>query len=57
MSRPTTAQPKRRVRVWLGEHKVIDHTSEPAAAARFEELMRHQHRTLRITNDPAETEQ
>ncbi|GAA1548378.1 hypothetical protein GCM10009804_00920 [Kribbella hippodromi] len=57
MSTPVTELPLRRVCVWLGEHKIIDHVSEPAAAARFEAAIQRQCTRLRVTSEPAGVEQ
>jgi len=47
----------RRVCVWFGEHKIIDHTSDPAYAARFEDAMRRRFVSLRVTNEAARADQ
>ncbi|MDX6291517.1 MAG: hypothetical protein QOH50_592 [Kribbellaceae bacterium] len=44
--------PNRRVCVWFGEHKIVEHVSEPMFAARFEDAMRRRFASLRVTNDP-----
>jgi hypothetical protein len=43
---------ERRVRVWFGEHVIVDQVCEPAFAARFERAMRQRFASLRITNEP-----
>jgi len=48
-------EPRRRIRVWLGEHVIVDHVAEAATADRFEQAMRHSYARLRITNDPLPT--
>ncbi|GAA1658268.1 hypothetical protein GCM10009744_59370 [Kribbella alba] len=35
-----TEKPRRRVCVWFGEHKIVEHVSEPAFAAPSEATMR-----------------
>ncbi|TCO47860.1 hypothetical protein EV646_105418 [Kribbella antiqua] len=57
MSAPATEQPLRRVCVWLGEHLIIDHLSDPAKATWFEYAIQRRHAGLRVTNEPAEAEQ
>ena len=42
----------RRVCVWFGEHKIINHVTEPVYAARFAAAMRRRFASLRITNEP-----
>ncbi len=44
--------PNRRVCVWFGRHKIVDHVGEPAFAARFESAMRRRFAGLRVTNEP-----
>ena len=44
----------RRVCVWFGTHKVVEHIDEPAYAVRFEGAMRRRFASLRVTNEPAE---
>ena len=44
--------PLRRVCVWFGEHKILEHVDEPADAARFEAAMRRRFASLRVTNEP-----
>jgi hypothetical protein len=46
------AAPLRRVCVWFGEHKIVEHVSEPASATRFEGAMRRRFACLRVTNEP-----
>lgn len=46
------AAPSRRVCVWFGEHKIVEHVSDPAFAARFESSMRRRFASLRVTNEP-----
>jgi hypothetical protein len=47
------APPDRRVCVWFGEHKIVEHVSTPDYAARFEAAMRRRFASLRVTNEPA----
>ncbi|MFD7161606.1 hypothetical protein ACFV9C_43975 [Kribbella sp. NPDC059898] len=43
----------RRVRVWLGEHPIIDYPALAATkAAAFEAALKAQFRSHRVTNDP-----
>jgi hypothetical protein len=42
----------RRVCVWFGEHKIVEHVSAPDYAARFEAAMRRRFASLRVTNEP-----
>jgi hypothetical protein len=52
MSTPAIEQPQmRRVCVWFGEHKIVEHVSDPAYAVRFEEAMRRRFASLRVTNE------
>jgi hypothetical protein len=44
--------PNRRVCVWFGEHKIVEHVSEPPYAERFEAAMRRRFASLRVTNEP-----
>ena len=44
--------PDRRVCVWFGEHKIVEHVGAPAFAARFEAAMRRRFVSLRVTNEP-----
>ena len=44
--------PRRRVRVWFGEHVIADHVAEAATAERYEQAMRRRFAGLRTTNDP-----
>ncbi|MER7250808.1 hypothetical protein [Kribbella sp. NPDC000426] len=53
MSTLAVEGPFRQVRVWLGEHLVIDHISETDTAASFEEAMRRRFPSLRVTNEAA----
>jgi hypothetical protein len=46
------AKPDRRVCVWFGEHKIVEHVSESADALRFEAAMRRRFASLRVTNEP-----
>jgi hypothetical protein len=52
MKTPTGTPLCRRVCVWFGEHKIIEHVAEPAYAARFEQAMRRRFASLRVTNEP-----
>lgn len=47
--------PLRRVCVWFGTHKIVEHIGEPAYAARFEAAMGRRFASLRVTNEPAVT--
>lgn len=47
------AKPIHRVSAWLGEHLIIDFVESPAAAAHFEDALRHDSTILRVTNEPA----
>ena len=42
----------RRVCVWFGDHKVVEHVSAPDDAAKFEAAMRRRFASLRVTNEP-----
>ncbi|GAA2839629.1 hypothetical protein [Kribbella solani] len=57
MTAPATEQPLRRVCVWLGEHKIIDHVSELSKAEWFEHAIQRRYPSLRVTNEPTEGEQ
>jgi hypothetical protein len=46
--------PYRRVCVWFGEHKIVEHISEPDFAARFEAAMRRRFASLNVTNEPVQ---
>jgi hypothetical protein len=46
------AVPDRCVRVWFGEHKIVEHVAAPDYAARFEAAMRRRFASLRVTNEP-----
>jgi hypothetical protein len=51
----TSSQPEpanRRVRVWFGEHTLVEHVADPTRAARFEAAMRRRFASLRVSNDP-----
>jgi hypothetical protein len=43
--------PDRIVCVWFGEHKIVEHVSDPAYAKRFEAAMRRRFASLRVTNE------
>jgi hypothetical protein len=45
----TTMQPRRRVRVWFGEHAIADYTAEPALAECYAAAMGRRFTGLRIT--------
>lgn len=45
-------EPRRRVRVWFGEHVIADHVAEAATAERYEQAMQRRFAGLRTTNDP-----
>ncbi|WP_329479281.1 hypothetical protein OG555_40990 [Kribbella sp. NBC_01484] len=53
MTTAELAGTERRVRVWFGEHVIVDHVCEPASAARFERAMQQRFASLRVTNEPA----
>jgi hypothetical protein len=42
----------RRVCVWFGTHKIVEHVSEPGYAEQFEIAMRCRFKSLRVTNEP-----
>ncbi len=48
--------PSRRVCVWFGQHKIVEHVAGPAFAIRFEAAMRHRFASLRVTNEPIAAE-
>jgi hypothetical protein len=52
MTATELASPQRRICVWFGEHKIVEHVSEPAYAWRFETAMRRRFASLRVTNEP-----
>lgn len=53
MSTALEPQPADRcVRVWFGQHKIVEHIAEPTHAARFEASMRRRFASLRVTNEP-----
>jgi hypothetical protein len=45
----------RRVCVWFGGHKIVEHVAQPDYAARFEAAMRRRFASLRVTNEPLAT--
>ncbi|GAA1716714.1 hypothetical protein GCM10009745_76560 [Kribbella yunnanensis] len=45
----------RSVCVWLGQHLVVNHLTDPMNAAEFELVMRQRFASLRVTNEPADT--
>ncbi len=45
----TTMQPRRRVRVWFGEHAIADYTAEQALAERYAAAMARRFAGLRVT--------
>ena len=45
----------RRVCVWFGEHKIVEHVSESAFASKYEAAMRRRFAGLRVTNEPVTT--
>ncbi|MGZ0150154.1 hypothetical protein ACXJJ3_24045 [Kribbella sp. WER1] len=52
MSAPPTERPQmRRVCVWFGKHKIVDHVADLATAARFEEAMGRRFGSLRVTSE------
>ena len=51
-ARVALAVPDRRVRVWFGEHKIVEHVADAVDAARFEAAMRRRFASLRVTNEP-----
>ncbi|MDX6241992.1 MAG: hypothetical protein QOG10_6863 [Kribbellaceae bacterium] len=46
------AQPRRRVRVWFGEHAIADYRADPALTERYAAAMSRRFAGLRVTNDP-----
>ncbi|MDX6247232.1 MAG: hypothetical protein QOF10_592 [Kribbellaceae bacterium] len=52
MTGTEVAKQERRVCVWFGEHKIVEHVSESANATRFEAAMRRRFASLRVTNEP-----
>jgi hypothetical protein len=52
MTATELVSPQRRICVWFGEHKIVEHVSEPAYAQRFEAAMRRRFASLRVTNEP-----
>jgi hypothetical protein len=49
---PMRRKPTYRVRVWFGDHVVVEHLAEPATAERFEAVMRRRFASLRVTDEP-----
>jgi hypothetical protein len=47
-----SAQQRRCVRVWFGEHVIARYVAESALAERYEHAMRRRFAGLRVTNDP-----
>lgn len=43
--------PRRRIRVWFGEHVIVDHVTGAAIAAHYEHAMRRRFAGLRVTNE------
>jgi hypothetical protein len=48
----TTIPTDRRVCVWFGKHKIVEHVSTPDYAERFAAAMRQRFASLRVTNEP-----
>lgn len=44
--------PRRRVRVWFGEHVIFEHIADAATADRYEQAMSRRFGGLRTTNEP-----
>jgi hypothetical protein len=49
---PSDTEPRKRVRVWFGDHTIADYTGDEAAAARFASSMQRRFAGLRVTTDP-----
>jgi hypothetical protein len=45
-------QQRRLVRVWFGEHVIVNKTADEALANRFADAMERRFAGLRVTNDP-----
>jgi hypothetical protein len=52
MSATDVEKPERRVCVWFGEHKIVEHLSESGDAGQFEAAMRRRFASLRVTSEP-----
>lgn len=52
MTATEIASPERSVCVWFGQHKIVEHISEPDRAEEFETAMRCRFKLLRVTNEP-----
>ena len=48
----TPSRTDRRVCVWFGKHKIVEHVSTPDKAERFAAAMRQRFASLRVTNEP-----
>lgn len=48
-------QPRRRVRVWFGEHVIAEHVGAVAIAERWEQMMRRRFAGLRVTTEDLPT--
>lgn len=48
----TPAPTDRRMCVWFGVHKIVEHVSETDRAEEFETAMRCRFKSLRVTNEP-----
>jgi hypothetical protein len=44
--------PRRRVRVWFGEHVIGDYWATPELAERYAAALRSRFKGLRVTNEP-----
>jgi hypothetical protein len=44
--------PRRKVKVWFGEHVIAQYVAEPALAQRYEQAMKRRFAGLRVTNEP-----
>lgn len=51
MSTITAVVERRRVRVWFGEHAIVDFIAEPELAERYAAAMRRRFISLQVTND------
>jgi hypothetical protein len=52
MSAADVAKPERRVCVWFGEQKIVEHISESGDAGRFEAAVPRRFVSLRVTSEP-----
>lgn len=47
----TAVAERRRVRVWFGEHAIVDFVAEPGLAERYAAAMRRRFISLQVTNE------